>query len=105
MNYEIINMWKKQLGITNAQLAERTGISLSAIEKITTGKKENPTLDTMQAIADVIGCSIDEFRDKPVRNKSHEAMRVADVYDELLPAGKELIEAAVTFAEKHFKKP
>ena len=104
MNYEIINIRKKLLGITNAQLAEKTGISLSALEKITTGKKLNPTLDTMQAIADVIGCTIDDFRDKPSHKKSVEAMRIAEVYDDLLPEGKELVDMAVSFAEKHFKQ-
>lgn len=104
MNYEIINTRKKVLGKTNAQLAEETGVSLSALEKITTGKKQNPTLDTLQSIADAIGCTIDDFRDNPSHKKSVEAMRIAVAYDDLLPEGKELVDMAVSFAEKHFKK-
>lgn len=104
VNYEIINVRKKLLGITNAQLSEMTGISLSTLDKITSGKKNNPTLDTLQAIADAIGCSIDEFRDNKVKKPSAESMRIAMVYDELLPPGKELIDQTVAFAEKNFKK-
>ena len=102
MNYEIINARKKLLGITNAQLSEMTGISVSTLDKITSGKKNNPTLDTMQSIADAIGCSIDDFRDEQKKRMSPNAMRLATLYDELSPPGKELLDQTAAFAEKNF---
>lgn len=102
MKHEIINLRKKQLGITNAQLAEMTGITLSTLDKITSGKNKNPTLDTLQAIADVIGCEIDDFRDTPHRKPSQEAMRIAYLYDTFTPLGKGLLDDVANFIEKNF---
>lgn len=102
MNYEIINERKKDLNITNSQLAEMTGISVSTLDKITAGKKNNPTLDTMQAIADAIGCSIDDFRDVPSRPLSSRATDVARAYDAMSAYGKSLIDKIIE-NEKKFK--
>lgn len=63
MNYEIINIKKRELGLTNAQLSEKTGITVSTLDKITAGANQNPKLGTLQAIARVIGCSLDDFDD------------------------------------------
>lgn len=101
MNYEIINERKKRLGITNAQLAEMTGISISNLDKITSGKKSNPTLDTMQAIADAIGCAIDDFRDAPLKSVSDRAMEVARAYDSMSPYGKSMIDKVVENEKKY----
>lgn len=102
MKYEIINLRKKQLGITNAQLAEMTGITISTLDKITSGKNRNPTLDTLQAIADAIGCEIDDFRDTPHRKPTQEAMRVAHIYDSTNATGRALLDDISTFIEKNF---
>lgn len=104
MRYEIINIKKKQLGITNAQLSEITGITQSTLDKITSGKNQNPTLDTLQAIADAIGCTIDDFRDSHKDSPSKSAMRIAIIYDSLTDAGKELLDQSSAFASKHFTK-
>lgn len=100
MNYEIINERKKQLGITNSQLSEITGISISTLDKITAGKKNNPTLDTMQAIADAIGCSIDDFRDIPSNSFSAKAAVVARAYDCMSEYGKAIVDFIVAQEEK-----
>ena len=101
MNYEIINEAKKRLGITNAQLADSTGISLSTLDKITSGKKNNPTLDTLQAIADAIGCSIDDFRDAPSSQVSLRAMDVARAYDKMSAYGKDMIDQIIVCEGKY----
>ncbi len=104
MRYEIINVKKKQLGITNAQLSEITGITQSTLDKITSGKNQNPTLDTLQAIADAIGCSIDDFRDSHKDALSDNAMRIAALYDTLNEVGQEMLDRASVFASTHFSK-
>lgn len=97
MNYEIINRRKKELGLTNAQLAESTGITLSTLDKITSGANKNPKLDTLQAIASVIGCSLDDFCDAPASCElSPEALSIARSYDTLDPHGKRVVEAVVS---------
>ena len=65
MNHEIINIKKKELGLNNAQIAERAGITLSTMDKITSGANQNPKLDTLFAIADVLGLTLDDFDDRP----------------------------------------
>lgn len=64
MNYEIINLRKKELGLNNAQIAAQSGITLSTIDKITSGANQNPKLDTLFAIADVLGLTLDDFDDR-----------------------------------------
>ena len=84
MNYEVINQKKKLLGLTNAQIAERTGITLSTLDKITSGVNRNPKLDTLQAIASVIGCTLDDFSDdvrEDQRSLSLEAQRMGRDFD------------------------
>lgn len=84
MNYEVINQKKKLLGLTNAQIAERTGITLSTLDKITSGANRNPKLDTLQAIASVIGCTLDDFSDdarEDQKTLSLEAQRMGRDFD------------------------
>lgn len=102
MNHQIINLRKKQLGITNAQLAEITGITLSTLDKITSGRNKNPTLDTLQAIADAIGCEIDDFRDTPRSKISPAALHIATLYDATSDQGRELFDSIAVFVEKKF---
>lgn len=61
MNPKIIHQRKRLLNLTNAQLAEKAGITLSNLEKIMSGANPNPSIATLSAIADVIGCTLDDF--------------------------------------------
>lgn len=69
MSFEIINTLKKEKGITNAQLAEKAGITLSTIDKLTSGINTNPTLDTLIAICDVLGCTLNDFSNKKYEDR------------------------------------
>lgn len=93
MNYEVINQKKKLLGLTNAQIAERTGITLSTLDKITSGVNRNPKLDTLQAIASVIGCTLDDFSDdvrEDQKSLSLEAQRMGRDFDNFSEEKKRL---------------
>ena len=59
MKIERINELKKQHGLTNAQLANLTGLTISTIDKLTSGYNSNPTLDTISKLADLFNCSVD----------------------------------------------
>lgn len=65
MGFEIINKLKKEKGLTNAQLAQMSGVTLSTLDKITAGINTNPKLDTLQAICRALGCRLDDFDDAP----------------------------------------
>lgn len=69
LNTRKLNEFKKNSGLTNAKIAEITGITLSNIDKITSGNNTNPKLDTIQAICKAIGCTIDDLDDVPDNKK------------------------------------
>ena len=48
---------RKSLGITQRELAEKTGIDQAAISRIESGRA-NPTLDTLDALAQAVGASL-----------------------------------------------
>ena len=102
MNYEIINIKKKQLGLTNAQIAERTGITLSTLDKITSGANTNPKLDTLKAIAAVIGCKLDDFNDEAAKPStlSLEAQRFAREFDNFSEEKKRLLRGFIALLEE-----
>lgn len=95
MRYEIINERKKILGITNAQLADMTGVTLSTLDKITSGANQNPKLGTLQAIAKAIGCTLDDFDDEIQCSFSPEALEIARKFDSLDAHSRKVVEAVV----------
>ena len=100
MGFEIINVLKKEKGLTNAQIAKMSGITLSTLDKITSGVNTNPKLDTLQAICKVLGCTLDDFADPAVRAKkaslySSEAEKLARDYDTLDSYGKQVVRLVV----------
>lgn len=89
MGFEIINSIKKEKGLTNAQIAKMSGVTLSTLDKITSGVNTNPKLDTLQAICRVLGCTLNDFMDAPAKSRkaplySSAAMQLAQDYDEKL---------------------
>lgn len=65
LNTQKLNALKRASGLTNAKIAEITGITLSNIDKITSGNNTNPKLDTIQAICKAIGCTVNDLNDIP----------------------------------------
>lgn len=89
MGFEIINKLKKEQNLTNAQIADLSGVTLSTLDKITSGANKNPKLDTLQAICRVLGCTLNDFMDTPLLKEntpsiSDEALRLAKDYDTML---------------------
>ncbi|WP_310602537.1 helix-turn-helix domain-containing protein [Anaerosporobacter sp.] len=76
MGLEIIEEYKKKLGLTTAELAERSGIPKGTLDKILSGVTKDPKLETLKAIARVLGLSLDDF-DDTIENK-------LDSYNDLL---------------------
>lgn len=63
MGLEKINELKKQKGLTNLQLSQMTGITISTIDKITSGNNTNPKLRTIEALCEAVGCSLNDLVD------------------------------------------
>lgn len=96
MGFGIINTLKREQGLTNAQIAQMSGITLSTLDKITSGVNKNPKLDTLQAICKVLGCTLNDFMDSPPESKSapsvsSEALQLAQDYDKLDGHGKKIV--------------
>ena len=58
----------KAKGIGNKTLAEKSGLPLGTLNKIIYGDTKSPTLDNMQAIAQALGCTLDDFVDTDPKN-------------------------------------
>lgn len=58
---EKLNELKRSKNYTAAEIAKRTGLPKSTIDKIFGGFNKNPTLDSMKRIAEVLDCGIDDF--------------------------------------------
>lgn len=63
MGLEIINQRKKMKKMTNEELAALSGVPKGTIDKITSGATKDPKLETLKALARVLGCSLSDFDD------------------------------------------
>lgn len=52
---------RKEKGYTFAKLSELSGISTGRLSDLATGKRNNPTMDTLIKLADALGVSLDEL--------------------------------------------
>lgn len=96
-----INKIKKEKRITNDMLAELSGIPKSTLAKITSGKTPNPKLETVRAIANVLGCTLDDLNDD--YNKYETNFKENSVYD-LTKNEQELIDNYRNLTEKGQEK-
>ena len=106
MGLEIINKIKKEKGLTNAQIAKMSGVTLSTLDKITSGINKNPKLDTLQAICRVLGCRLDDFDDNPKENPEPFTKRELEhikKYHELDEHGKEVVDVVTDVEHKRVK--
>ena len=64
-----------------SDLERKAGLSVSSVRKILLGSSQNPTLDTLTAIANVFNCSIDELVGKRVftNNRNDEDELIKDL--------------------------
>ncbi|KAF5044734.1 helix-turn-helix protein [anaerobic digester metagenome] len=60
-----MNEIRKAKKMTLEELSEKSGVPSSTLKKISAGITTNPNLDTVQAIAKALGCTLDDFDDNP----------------------------------------
>ena len=63
MGLEKINEFKKMKNLTNKEISEITGISISSLDKITSGNNTNPKLETVKLICSALNCKLSDLID------------------------------------------
>ncbi len=102
MGLERINDYKKIKNLTNKDISEITGISISSLDKITSGNNTNPKLETVKLICRALGCKLSDLLDD---NNSKEEFTLQEIntikkYRTLDEYGKELVTAVIDIEYK-----
>lgn len=61
LSREKLIYFKNKKNLTNKAISELSELPISTIDKLFSGLTNNPTLDTLKKIADVLECGIDDF--------------------------------------------
>lgn len=112
MRTEFIAERKRELKLTNQMISDSTGIALSTLDKITSGANTNPKLDTLQELAKVLQCTLDDFADEPAGTQqqppqpsvSPDAMKVALDYDALDYRGKYAVRSVLDAESAYLRR-
>lgn len=92
MGLDKIAEYKKKLGLTTEELSRRSGVPVGTLNKILSGETKDPKLETLKAIARVLGLTLNDFDD----NTYYTNEQTAAVAQELLenPDMRVLFDAA-----------
>lgn len=60
---------REAAGLSQQAVAQRAGVSLSVVFQIEQGKKKDPKLSTVAALADALGMTVGELADELTREK------------------------------------
>lgn len=106
MGFEIINKLKKEKGLTNETLADLSGVPKSTVAKIASGITKNPSLDALQAIAKVLGCSLDDFGDNKRDNAlTPEELSLVQKYRRLDNDGQYMVDTVISIELERCERP
>lgn len=61
MGLEKIIEYKKRLGLTTEDLSRMSGVPIGTLNKILSGATKDPKLETLKAIARVLGLTLNDF--------------------------------------------
>jgi transcriptional regulator with XRE-family HTH domain len=62
-----IKKFRKQLNLSQEELARKAGITYSTLIKLESGVNKNPTVKTLQQLAGALGVSIDQLLEEKPR--------------------------------------
>ena len=65
MGLEKINEYKKRIGLTTEELSKLSGVPVGTLNKILSGATKDPKLETLKAVARVLGLTLNDFDDIP----------------------------------------
>ncbi len=89
---ENIKKLKKEKGLTNESLSERSGISVGTLNKLLSGATTDPKLSTLRPLADALEVSLDELLAIQKENTPGLPAALAAKYGELDDSGRETVE-------------
>jgi transcriptional regulator with XRE-family HTH domain len=82
---------KKQSGMSAKQIAEKTNLPERTVSRIFSGDTENPYMDTLRRIVDVLGGSLDDlFVESKVRVANTDLIALQAEYDQLQAEASDL---------------
>lgn len=82
---------KKQSGMSAKQIAEKTNLPERTVSRIFSGDTENPYMDTLRRIVDVLGGSLDDlFAESKVRVANTDLISLQAEYDKLSSEASDL---------------
>lgn len=96
-NKSAIEFYMNKKGWTKYRLAKQANIGQSTLSEILSGKKQNPSINTLQKIADALGVSIDYLTGKSVRAIIEDKLNNSDMTIEELSVKTKL---PVSYLEK-----
>jgi len=107
MGLEKINIFRKQKGISVEELSKLSGVPLGTLSKITAGITKNPNLETVRSIAYALGCTLDDFDNKPSQSQvlSKDAHLLGQKYDTLDDKGKHTVNTVLDMEYNRVHKP
>ena len=77
-----LNELKKIRKLTNSQLSQMTGITISTIDKITSGNNTNPKLRTIEALCEALNCTLDDLLDNKCTQRTDKKIALTENEDE-----------------------
>ncbi len=82
---------KKEQGLTNEALSERSGIAVGTLNKLLAGASADPKLSTLIPLATALGCTLDELFGTEKNESNALPTELANKYRELDADGKEAV--------------
>ena len=93
---------KKQSGMSAKQIAEKTNLPERTVSRIFSGDTENPYMDTLRRIVDVLGGSLDDlFAESKVRVANTDLIALQAEYDKLSSEAGDLRAENVRLKDKN----
>ena len=91
--FERVKEIKKHKNVTTEMLCEKTGIAKGTLNKLLTGQTKNPSLDTIQKLADALGSSVSYIAYGVTEDSAHSD--IFEKYSKLDQKGKEAVAKTV----------
>lgn len=104
MGLERIGEIRKSRNLTIEQLAEKSGVPISTIKKVSAGITPNPSFETVLAISKALECSLEEFMDTPIlKQLSIAEQNHMDKYRKLDTHGKTVVDTVLDIEYENAK--
>lgn len=99
MGLDKIAEYKKKLGLTTEELSARSGVPVGTLNKILSGATRDPKLETLKAIARVLGLTLSDFDDEQYAAPQPNTLAAHFEGEEFTPEEMEEINNFVNFVK------